>query len=122
MRTPLRLRSLLFAPASRPDVLAKLPRANPDGVVLDLEDAVAPSAKADAREHSREAGAMLAREHPHLAVYVRVNAIPTEWFADDIARGVPAERNRRRRAQDRIRGAGAWRPRRALDRGRLATS
>ena len=90
MRTPLRLRSLLFAPASRPDVLAKLPRANPDGVVLDLEDAVAPSAKTDAREHSREAGAMLAREHPQLAVYVRVNAIPTEWFADDIARGVPA--------------------------------
>ena len=38
----------------------------------------APSAKADAREHSREAGAMLAREHPNLAVYVRVNAIPTE--------------------------------------------
>jgi citrate lyase subunit beta / citryl-CoA lyase len=90
MRTPLRLRSLLFAPASRPDVLAKLPRANPDGVVLDLEDAVAPSAKADAREHSREAGAMLAREYPHLGVYVRVNAIPTEWFAHDIARGVPA--------------------------------
>ena len=90
MRAPLRLRSLLFAPASRPDVLAKLPRANPDGVVLDLEDAVAPSAKADAREHSREAGAMLAREYPNLAVYVRVNAIPTEWFANDIARGVPA--------------------------------
>ena len=90
MRTPLRLRSLLFAPASRPDVLAKLPRANPDGVVLDLEDAVAPNAKADAREHSREAGAMLAREHPQLAVFVRVNAFPTEWFADDIARGVPA--------------------------------
>jgi citrate lyase subunit beta / citryl-CoA lyase len=90
VRHPLRLRSLLFAPASRPDVLAKLPRANPDGVVLDLEDAVAPSAKEDAREHSREAGAMLAREYPHLAVYVRVNAIPTEWFAHDIARGVPA--------------------------------
>jgi citrate lyase subunit beta/citryl-CoA lyase len=90
VRAPRRLRSLLFAPASRPDVLAKLPRANPDGVVLDLEDAVAPSAKADAREHSREAGAMLAREHPQLAVYVRVNAMATEWFADDVARGVPA--------------------------------
>src|SRR5438128_616455 len=90
VRTPRRLRSLLFAPASRPDVLAKLPRANPDGVVLDLEDAVPPNAKVDAREHSREAGAMLAREHPHLAVYVRVNALPTEWFADDVARGVPA--------------------------------
>jgi citrate lyase subunit beta/citryl-CoA lyase len=90
MRTPLRLRSLLFAPASRPDVVAKLPRANPDGVVLDLEDAVAPNAKADAREHSREAGAMLAREYPHIAVYIRVNALLTEWFDDDVARGVPA--------------------------------
>jgi citrate lyase subunit beta/citryl-CoA lyase len=90
VRTPARLRSLLFAPASRPDVLAKLPRADPDGVVLDLEDAVAPNAKADAREHSREAGAMLAREHPNLAVYVRVNAIATDWFADDVARGIPA--------------------------------
>jgi citrate lyase subunit beta/citryl-CoA lyase len=90
VRTPTRLRSLLFAPASRPDVLAKLPRARADGVVLDLEDAVAPNAKADAREHSREAGAMLAREHPNLAVYVRVNAVATEWFADDVARGVPA--------------------------------
>ena len=29
-------------------------------------------------------------EHPQLAVFVRVNAFPTEWFADDIARGVPA--------------------------------
>jgi citrate lyase subunit beta / citryl-CoA lyase len=90
VRAPQRLRSLLFAPASRPDVLAKLPRARPDGVVIDLEDAVAASAKAVAREHSREGGAMLAREHPHLAVYVRVNALPTEWFADDVARGVPA--------------------------------
>ena len=71
-------------------MLAKLPRANPDGVVLDLEDAVAPNAKADAREHSREAGAMLAREHPNLAVYIRVNARLTEWFDDDVARGVPA--------------------------------
>jgi citrate lyase subunit beta/citryl-CoA lyase len=70
--------------------MAKLPRARADGVVLDLEDAVAPNAKADAREHSREAGAMLAREHPNLAVYVRVNAVATEWFADDVARGVPA--------------------------------
>ena len=33
-----RLRSLLFAPASRPDVLRKLPRSAPDGVVIDLED------------------------------------------------------------------------------------
>ena len=84
----MRLRSLLFAPASRPDVLAKLPRSSPDGVVLDLEDAVAPPAKPDARTHSRTVGAALASDHPDLVVLVRVNAIPTEWFADDIASGV----------------------------------
>jgi citrate lyase subunit beta/citryl-CoA lyase len=81
---PARLRSLLFAPASRPDVLAKLPRSGPDGVVIDLEDAVPPDAKAEARMHAREMGERLAADHPALAVYVRVNAVPSEWFADDV--------------------------------------
>ena len=49
---PARLRSLLFAPASKPDVLRKMPRAEPDGVALDLEDAVPADGKADARVHS----------------------------------------------------------------------
>ena len=87
-RRPRRLRSLLFAPASRPDVLAKLPRSGPDGVVLDLEDAVPADAKAAARPHARDAGVMLAEEHPTIAVYVRVNAEPTAWFVDDLAFGV----------------------------------
>ena len=81
----MRLRSLLFAPASRPDVLAKLPRSGPDGVVIDLEDAVAAEAKPAAREHAREVGQRLAREHPALAVHVRVNAPATPWFDDDVA-------------------------------------
>ena len=85
-----RLRSLLFAPASRPDVLAKLPRSSPDGVVLDLEDAVPADGKADARVHARDVGARLAEEHPDLGVYVRVNAVPTEWFADDLATSLTA--------------------------------
>ncbi len=88
---PARLRSLLFAPASRPDVLAKLPRANPDGVVLDLEDAVPADAKAAARPNARAAGTSLATAHPDMAVYVRVNAVPTEWFAHDVAEGVAPE-------------------------------
>jgi len=81
---PARLRSLLFAPAIRPDVVAKLPRSEPDGVVIDLEDAVPPEAKEQARGHAREMGARLARDHPTLAVYVRVNAVRSEWFADDV--------------------------------------
>jgi len=81
----LRLRSLLFAPASRADVLAKLPRSNPDGVVIDLEDAVPADGKVAARENARKLGRELAVAHPDLAVYVRVNAVPTEWFAADVA-------------------------------------
>lgn len=90
-QVPARLRSLLFAPASRPDVLAKLPRAQPDGVVIDLEDAVPADAKAAARPHARAAGTQLATAHPGMAVYVRVNAVPTEWFAADVGEGVAPE-------------------------------
>ena len=85
------MRSLLFAPASRPDMAAKLPRSGPDAVVLDLEDAVAPAAKADARRHARHIAAQLTAEHPRLRVYVRVNAVPTEWFTDDVAEGCGPE-------------------------------
>lgn len=81
---PVRLRSLLFAPGSRPDVLAKLPRSGPDGVVIDLEDAVPAEAKLEARAQAREIGQGLATEHPSIAVYVRVNPVESEWFEDDV--------------------------------------
>ena len=86
-----RLRSLLFAPASRPDMCAKLPRSNPDGAVLDLEDAVASAAKAEARVRARAAAAELRDLHPDLAVFVRVNSPGTEWFADDVAKSLAEE-------------------------------
>jgi citrate lyase subunit beta/citryl-CoA lyase len=88
---PSRLRSLLFAPASRPDVLAKLPRSHPDGVVIDLEDAVPAEGKATARPHARAAGTEIASSNPNLAVYVRVNAVGTEWFAADVAEALAPE-------------------------------
>ncbi len=80
-----RLRSLLFAPASKPDVIRKMPRSNADGIVLDLEDAVAPSAKAEARRHCLALAPELRAVSPKLVIMVRVNAVPTEWFADDLA-------------------------------------
>jgi len=70
---------------------AKLPRSGPDGVVLDLEDAVAPSAKAQARSQARAAAVDLRRLHPDLAVFTRVNPPDTEWFDDDVAQGLVAE-------------------------------
>ncbi len=86
-----RLRSLLFAPAARPDMCAKLPRSGPDGVVLDLEDAVAPASKAEARAQAKASGAELSARHRDLAVFVRVNPPGTEWFAGDMAHGLAQE-------------------------------
>ena len=77
-----RWRSLLFVPGNRPELAAKAPRSRPDAVVLDLEDAVPPAAKPDARGQVREAAAGLAGVLP---VCVRVNPPGTPWFADDVA-------------------------------------
>src|SRR5262245_26810268 len=79
------MRSMLFAPANRPEVLEKLPRSGPDAVVIDLEDAVPADEKVAARQHARDAGARLAAGHPGLAVCVRVNAVSSEWFAADVS-------------------------------------
>jgi len=73
-------RSYLFVPASRPDRIGKALAAGAGAVIVDLEDAVAPDAKVDAR------GA-LARWLGQASgpVLVRVNAADTDWFADDLA-------------------------------------
>lgn len=84
-----RLRSVLFAPASSAELVAKLPRSNPDAVVLDLEDAVAASAKADARAIAARMAPELRAAHPSLAIYVRVNPIHTTHFADDLSALTP---------------------------------
>jgi citrate lyase subunit beta/citryl-CoA lyase len=75
-------RSMLFVPGNRPELAAKAPRSGPDALVLDLEDAVPPAAKAAARADVRQAAAELAGAVP---VCVRVNPPGTAWFADDVA-------------------------------------
>lgn len=52
MGGPRRLRSLLFVPGDRPDRIAKAVAAGPDGVVVDLEDAVHPARLRTARERA----------------------------------------------------------------------
>lgn len=70
--------TLLFCPADRPERFAKaLERA--DSVILDLEDAVAPSAKTAAR------GALIESELDPSRVIVRVNALDTDAFVADLA-------------------------------------
>lgn len=72
--------ALLFCPGDRPERFAKAVAAA-DGVVLDLEDAVGPGAKAAARAHVAGALAQFART----ALVVRVNAAGTPWHDDDLA-------------------------------------
>ena len=45
----MKLRSLLFVPGDRPDRMEKALGAGADALILDLEDSVAPAAKAEAR-------------------------------------------------------------------------
>lgn len=61
-------RTWLYVPGDRPDRVAKALASAADTVILDLEDAVAPAAKADAR---RTVVGVLAEGRP---AYVRINA------------------------------------------------
>jgi citrate lyase subunit beta/citryl-CoA lyase len=71
----------LFVPGDRPDRFAKAAAAGPDLVVLDLEDAVPPAAKAAALQAVLSA---LSPGSPHAAL-VRVNAVGTPTHADEVA-------------------------------------
>ena len=85
---PLVLRSVLFAPATRADVLAKLPRSQPDAAIIDLEDGVPFQAKDTARGIAKSAAETLTSSHPQLFLFVRINAVGTPWFADDVAQAL----------------------------------
>jgi len=76
-------RSVLFLPGSNPRALAKARGLPCDAVVLDLEDAVAPADKADARRAMAEAVA--AGGWGDRELVVRINALATPWGADDLA-------------------------------------
>ena len=79
-------RSVLFAPANQPELVAKLPRSSPDVAVLDLEDAVPAPNKAEARAAATSAIATMRALGGRPLVAVRVNAVRTPWFIDDMAR------------------------------------
>jgi citrate lyase subunit beta/citryl-CoA lyase len=73
-------RSVLFVPANRPSAIAKARTLPVDAVILDLEDAVPPEGKAEAREALRTA----LKEPFSRPVAVRINALSTEWATEDI--------------------------------------
>lgn len=76
-------RSALYLPASNARAIEKARTLDADIVILDLEDAVAPEAKDEARAAAVEAIAQGGFGHRELAV--RVNGIDTPWGLDDLA-------------------------------------
>lgn len=76
-------RSALYLPASNAKAIAKARTLPCDMVVLDLEDAVAPEAKAEAR--AAAIAAVAEGGFGHREVAIRTNGIDTEWGAADLA-------------------------------------
>jgi citrate lyase subunit beta / citryl-CoA lyase len=75
-------RSVLYMPGSNARAMEKARTLPVDGVILDLEDSVAPEAKPAARRQVMDAiaaGGFGLRE-----VIVRINALDTEWWLDDL--------------------------------------
>ena len=90
-------RSYLFVPADRPERIDKALTSGADAVIVDLEDAVAPSAKGTAREAlvrwlEQRGGGPAATDATQTqseaarqpALLVRVNGTSTVWFEDDL--------------------------------------
>jgi citrate lyase subunit beta/citryl-CoA lyase len=76
-------RSVLYMPGSNARAIEKARTLPADGIILDLEDAVAPDAKVTAREQvaaAVKAGGFGSRE-----VFIRVNGIDTPWHAEDMS-------------------------------------
>src|SRR5215472_17400182 len=80
-------RSVLYMPASNPRALEKARELAADGLILDLEDAVAPEAKPQAREAVVKA---LQRGFGDREVLVRINGLDTRWWVEDIAAAASA--------------------------------
>ena len=76
-------RSLLFMPGSNTRALEKARNLPADGIILDLEDSVAPDAKAVARDQIAQA--IAAKGFGKREVLIRVNALDTPWWIDDVA-------------------------------------
>ena len=82
-------RSHLFMPGSNPRALEKARTVAADGIILDLEDAVAPDAKATARNAIAETlakGGFGKRE-----MLIRINALDSPWWIDDVAMAAKAK-------------------------------
>ncbi|TAM86633.1 MAG: CoA ester lyase [Jatrophihabitans sp.] len=82
------LRSVLYMPGSNARALEKARTIPADALILDLEDAVAPDAKADAR--ARVCAAAASGEYGARVVAIRTNGLDTRWHGDDVAAAAQA--------------------------------
>jgi citrate lyase subunit beta/citryl-CoA lyase len=89
MTSPIRpRRSVLYMPGSNARALEKAKSLPADALILDLEDAVAPDAKAEARDQVcaavREGG------YGYRELIIRINGLETPWGLDDIEAAIDA--------------------------------
>jgi citrate lyase subunit beta/citryl-CoA lyase len=82
-------RSVLYMPAANERALEKAKTIAADAIIFDLEDAVAPDAKPDARD--RAVAAVQSGEYGNRELTIRCNGLDTEWGAADIAAAGAAE-------------------------------
>ncbi|MDB5889933.1 MAG: CoA ester lyase [Polaromonas sp.] len=73
-------RSYLFVPGSRPDRISKALESGAHAVIVDLEDAVAPEDKIDARQQVET----WLENNPARQILLRINAVGTRWHYDDL--------------------------------------
>lgn len=75
-------RSALYTPGRNPRVLEKLSQSPADVFIIDLEDAVAPESKVEARQNV----VAYLRNRPRVTreLIVRVNGLDTQWSEDDV--------------------------------------
>jgi citrate lyase subunit beta/citryl-CoA lyase len=76
-------RSVLYMPGANERALEKAKGLAADALILDLEDAVAPDAKAEARD--RVCAAASSGEYGKREIAIRANGLDTDWHADDVA-------------------------------------
>ncbi len=81
-------RSVLYMPGSNARALEKAKTLAADTLILDLEDAVAPSAKSDARDHV--CAAINAGGYGRRELVIRINSLTSAWGMDDLAAAMQA--------------------------------
>jgi citrate lyase subunit beta/citryl-CoA lyase len=82
-------RSVLYMPAANERALEKAQTIAADAIIFDLEDAVAPDAKPDAR--AKAVAAVQSGLYGNRELTIRCNGLDTEWGSDDVSAAAGAQ-------------------------------